>query len=86
MQNGKYLNELVPSEDMRLIEVLFDHYFDSKTEDEPNIEEAYGNSMIGIDCGSGYPEEGKDSEYGRLACLRLDDGEVFYSEEERYDH
>ena len=45
-----------------------------------------GYRMIGIDCGSGYPEEGPDSEYGRLACLRLDDGKVFYSEEECYDH
>lgn len=42
----------------------------------------YGNRMIGIDCGSGYPEEGEKSKYGRLACLRLDDGKVFYSEEE----
>lgn len=40
---------------------------------------------IGIDCGSGYPEaeEDPDSKYGRLACLRLDDGKVFYSEEGR---
>ena len=29
---------------------------------------------IGIDCGCGYPE-------GRLACLRLDDMRVYYSEE-----
>lgn len=39
---------------------------------------------IGIDCGSGYPEE-KDNPnrpYGRLCCLRLEDGKVFYSEEE----
>ena len=35
-------------------------------------------NRIGIDCGSGYPEE---SPLGRLACLRLDDGKVFYSEE-----
>lgn len=41
----------------------------------------HGNRMIGIDCGSGYPETGPDSKYGRLACLRLDDGRVFYSEE-----
>ena len=39
----------------------------------------YGNRVIGIDCGCGYPE---DDPYGRLACLRLDDGKVFYSEEE----
>jgi serine/threonine protein phosphatase 1 len=39
--------------------------------------------MIGIDCGSGYSESKEDplSRYGRLACLRLDDGKVFYSEE-----
>ena len=37
-----------------------------------------GKNAIGIDCGSGYPEhQGR----GRLACLRLDDGKVFYSEE-----
>ncbi|MGN1346161.1 MAG: metallophosphoesterase [Eubacteriales bacterium] len=43
----------------------------------------YGNGRIGIDCGSGYPE-GPDYEYsafGRLACLRLDDGKEFYSDE-----
>ena len=40
-------------------------------------------NRIGIDCGSGYPEgpENSLSAYGRLACLRLDDGKVFYSEE-----
>ena len=38
----------------------------------------YGRHRIGIDCGSGYPE---DNRYGRLACLRLDDGAVFYSTE-----
>ena len=27
---------------------------------------------IAIDCGSAYPQ-------GRLCCLRLEDGEVFYS-------
>jgi len=33
---------------------------------------------IGIDCGSGYPD---DDSRGRLACLRLEDGKVFYSQE-----
>ena len=37
----------------------------------------HDGSRIGIDCGSGYPEEG----LGRLACLRLDDGAEFYSAE-----
>ena len=43
----------------------------------------YGDRMIGIDCGCGYPP---DSPEGRLACLRLDDGKVFYSGEGGYDH
>ena len=34
-----------------------------------------GENCIGIDCGGGYPDGGQ----GRLACLRLDDGKVFYS-------
>ena len=37
-----------------------------------------GSRRIGIDCGSGYPETRPE---GRLACLRLDDGRVFYSDE-----
>ena len=41
----------------------------------------HGQSKVGIDCGSGYPEEGPDSGFGRLACLRLDDDAVFYSRE-----
>lgn len=37
----------------------------------------HSGNRIGIDSGSGHPEGGM----GRLACLRLDDGKVFYSEE-----
>lgn len=63
--------------------LIFGHtptkYFQTKNP----MEVWYGNHMIGIDCGSGYPEEGPDSGYGRLACLRLDDGTIFYSEETR---
>lgn len=44
----------------------------------------HSKDRIAIDCGSGFPEE-PDSEnlhlYGRLACLRLDDMQEFYSEE-----
>lgn len=36
----------------------------------------YGENCIGIDCGSGYPEE---APMGRLACLRLDDMKEFYA-------
>lgn len=41
----------------------------------------FGDNAIGIDCGCGYPEQGPDSEYGRLACIRLEDGKIFYSAE-----
>lgn len=34
----------------------------------------HGENRIGIDCGCAYPD-------GRLACLRLDDGAVFYSKD-----
>ena len=40
---------------------------------------------IGIDCGCGFPDPlslERHPAYGRLACLRLDDRKVFYSEEE----
>lgn len=43
----------------------------------------YGDHMIAIDCGSGFPchlDLG-----GRLACLRLDDMKEFYSEKEEDD-
>lgn len=41
----------------------------------------YGNRLIGIDCGSGFPiNENAHLEKGRLACLRLDDMKEFYSD------
>lgn len=43
-----------------------------------------GDGRIGLDCGSGYPESGFDSGWGRLACLRLEDGKVFYSREDTF--
>lgn len=44
----------------------------------------YGNNMIDIDCGAGFPVDQASHRtyyYGRLACLRLDDMKEFYSEE-----
>lgn len=43
----------------------------------------HGDGCIGIDCGSGYPNRPEDAYalQGRLACLRLDDMQEFYSEE-----
>ena len=42
-----------------------------------------GDHRIGIDCGSGYPENSGEyyGRLGRLACLRLDDMKEYYSEE-----
>ena len=41
----------------------------------------FGDKVIGIDCGSGFPEKDKLFPYaGRLACLRLDDMKVYYSD------
>lgn len=43
----------------------------------------FGDGIIDIDCGSGYPDQPEDEfdPQGRLACLRLDDMQVFYSDE-----
>ncbi len=62
--------------------MVFGHTPTRHYQDDVPMKLWYGTGMIGIDCGSGYPEEGPHSEYGRLACLRLDDGAVFYSDEE----
>ena len=63
--------------------MIFGHTPTKHYQDDVPMKLWYGNRMIGIDCGSGYPE---DSPEGRLACLRLDDGKVYYSEEDNYDH
>ena len=48
------------------------------------LEVYFGENRIGIDCGSGYPDQPEDAfaPQGRLACLRLDDLKTFYSTEE----
>lgn len=63
--------------------LIFGHTPTRYFQDPVPMEIYYGADRIGIDCGSGYPEEETEplSCYGRLACLRLDDGKVFYSEE-----
>ena len=62
--------------------LIFGHTPTRYYQDNVPMELWQKGSMIGIDCGCGYPE---DSPEGRLACLRLDDGKVFYSEELRQD-
>ena len=59
--------------------LVFGHTPTQYYQDNVPLSVWFGPGMIGIDCGSGYPEGG----IGRLACIRLDDGKVFYSEEVR---
>ena len=61
--------------------LLFGHTPTKYFEDKAPMEVWYGQNRICIDCGSGYPDDPEDpkSKYGRLACLRLEDGKIFYS-------
>ena len=60
---------------------IFGHTPTRHYQDAVPMEVWHAEGRIGIDCGSGYPEDGSDSAYGRLACLRLEDGRIFYSHE-----
>lgn len=60
--------------------MIFGHSTTNHYQDTIPMELWYGERRIGIDCGSGFPDS-PDSPMGRLACLRLEDGKVFYSEE-----
>ena len=59
-------------------QLIFGHTPTRYYQDNVPMEIFHSGNRIGIDCGSGYPEEG----LGRLCCLRLDDGKVFYSNED----
>lgn len=63
--------------------VIFGHTPTSHYQNDNPLSVWYGNDYIDIDCGCGFPDVPKDplDKQGRLACLRLDDGKVFYSEE-----
>ena len=58
--------------------VIFGHTPTRHYQDDQPMRIWFGERMIGIDCGCG-------SQDGRLACLRLDDMQVFYSEQEEPD-
>ncbi len=53
--------------------LVFGHTPTNHFQDAEPMSIWHGENAIGIDCGCGY-------EYGRLACLRLDDMKEFYSE------
>ena len=58
--------------------LIFGHTATRHFQPQLPMEIFFGEDRIGIDCGSGYPASAGG---GRLACLRLEDGAVFYSEE-----
>ena len=62
------------------VTVIFGHTPTRHYRDIAPMEIWHGEHRIGIDCGCGYPETGDLAPYGRLACLRLEDGAVFYCE------
>lgn len=65
--------------------LIFGHTPTMHYQDRMPMEVWRSGRRIDIDCGSGYPEDPAEklSAYGRLACLRLEDGHVFYSLEDR---
>lgn len=64
--------------------LIFGHTPTRYYRDIAPMEVWFDEKRIGIDCGCGYPEDPEEelSRYGRLACLRLEDGKVFYSQED----
>ena len=54
-----------------------------QSKNPPEIWTSPHGKMIGTDCGSGFPIcEVPGKSIGRLACLRLNDGKVYYSDAE----
>lgn len=63
---------------------VFGHTPTASFQRERPLEVFRYKNIIGIDCGSGWPlRDGMGRPYGgRLACICLDDGQVFYSKSE----
>lgn len=65
--------------------LVFGHTITNHFQKRNPNEVYFGEQMIGIDCGCGCPESSikhpNANEGGRLACLRLEDMQVVYSEE-----
>lgn len=62
--------------------LIFGHTPTVNYQDDAPMTILHGENCIAIDCGSGYPEWRDWAQEGRLACIRLDDGKEFYSDEE----
>lgn len=63
--------------------LIFGHMHTNHYQCNNPMEVWFGDRRIAIDCGCDLPEVATalNSSHGRLACLRLDDGKVFYSDE-----
>ena len=60
--------------------LIFGHTPTRKYQNCNPLEVWFGENIIGIDCGSGLPViDFMDYFKGRLACIRLDDMEIYYS-------
>ena len=60
--------------------LIFGHTPTRKYQNCNPLEVWFGENIIGIDCGSGLPViDFMDHFKGRLACLRLDDMKIYYS-------
>ncbi len=64
---------------------VFGHTPTEEFQDCDPLQVWYGQNRINIDCGCCFPEQPDEESprRGRLACLRLEDGAVFYSESPR---
>lgn len=78
------LDEIIPKE----YSLVFGHTPTGHFFPESPMSIWFGDHRIGIDCGSGAPDQQRlawPTVCGRLGCLRLDDMKEFYSEEPALD-
>ena len=66
-------------DDLEAVTVIFGHTPTAHFQETSPLEIFHHGKLVGIDCGAGWPEETG----GRLACVRLDDMEVFYSHNQK---
>lgn len=64
--------------------VIFGHSGTYHFQSDNPLKIWYGKGLIGIDCGALYPEgaDPRTGRRGRLGCLRLEDMQEFYSDEQ----
>lgn len=65
---------------LEAVTVVFGHTPTAYFQEISPLEIFHDGKLVGIDCGAGWPEG--NALGGRLACIRLDDMEVFYSRSE----